>query len=395
VRTDAVTGSARAGGVYLGFALFGETLLLLGLVMLAAGTPGGGLSIADAVAALPGSPWRDAAIGLLVVGLGAKIGLVPLHSWMPLSYRAAPAAAAAVLSGAASKAGIIALLRFLPLGAALPFWGGAMVVLGLVSAFHGVVVGLTQRHPKTILAYSSISQFGLMTAALGMVLAAGDADGAYAVAFYAAHHVLAKGALFLAVGVAARRSDRPDWPVLLPATVVALGIAGLPLSGGAVAKLVLKPALGYGVVGTLAMLSAAGSTLLMLHFLRQVARRARVRPIAAAARLAWLGITLAAILVPWALSPVPAAAMLNSAALWDAAWPLLLGGALAAALHRWRPPAVPPGDVIVLGPALRALGSRLAAMTASVDSTFRTWPAATISVLLLAALLWVAALAAP
>ena len=85
----------------------------MGLVLLAAG-PADTLLIRDAVAALPASPWRDPTLALLIVGFGLKIGLVPLHVWMPLAYSAAPIPAAAVLSGAAVKAGVIGLVRFMP-----------------------------------------------------------------------------------------------------------------------------------------------------------------------------------------------------------------------------------------------------------------------------------------
>ena len=80
-----------------------------------------------------------------------------------------------MLSGAAVKAGVIGLIRFLPFGAPLQGWGEALVVIGFVSAFYGVAIGITQQNPKTVLAYSSISQMGVIAAALGMALAAGDA----------------------------------------------------------------------------------------------------------------------------------------------------------------------------------------------------------------------------
>ena len=82
------------------------------------------------------SPWRDAALALIIIGFGMKIALVPLHGWMPLTYTAAPIPAAAVLSGAAVKAGVIGLIRFLPLGAAFPGWGEALVWVGFISAFY-------------------------------------------------------------------------------------------------------------------------------------------------------------------------------------------------------------------------------------------------------------------
>ncbi len=108
----------------------------MAFVFMAEAVPSGSLLIRDTVAALPASPWRAASLALLILGFGLKIGLVPGHVWMPLAYRAAPTPAAAVLSGAAVKAGIIGLIRFLPLGVAMPAWGEALGrrwnVLGLL-----------------------------------------------------------------------------------------------------------------------------------------------------------------------------------------------------------------------------------------------------------------------
>ena len=156
---DSGAEARRAGGVYMAFTVLGEAFLLMGFVLLAAAEPSGSLRIADVMAALPGSPWRDAALGLTIAGFGLKIALVPMHGWMPLAYTAAPIPAATVLSGAAVKAGVIGLIRFLPFESALLGWGEALAVLGLFSAFYGVAIGITQQNPKTVLAYSSISQW--------------------------------------------------------------------------------------------------------------------------------------------------------------------------------------------------------------------------------------------
>jgi formate hydrogenlyase subunit 3/multisubunit Na+/H+ antiporter MnhD subunit len=120
VAHDEDAASRRAGAVYLAFALLGEAVLLVAFVMLAAGEPSGSLTIREVVAALSASPWRDTALALLIIGFGMKIALIPLHGWMPLAYTAAPIPAAAVLSGAAVKAGVIGLIRFLPLSGAFP-----------------------------------------------------------------------------------------------------------------------------------------------------------------------------------------------------------------------------------------------------------------------------------
>ena len=177
---DPSPATQRAGRVYMAFAILGEAFLLFAFGMLAAGEPHGSLRIPDVVAALPGSPWRDAALALLVAGFGAKMGLVPLNGWMPISYAATPIPAAAVLSGAGVKAGVIGLIRFLPLGIPIAGWGEALAVLGFATAFYGVAIGVTQQNPKAVLAYSSVSQMGVIAAALGMALAAGDPNCAFA-----------------------------------------------------------------------------------------------------------------------------------------------------------------------------------------------------------------------
>ena len=271
VRDNAPT-PRRAAGVYMAFTILGEALLLMAFVLLAAGEPSGSLQIDDVMRALPSSPWRDGALTLVIAGFGAKMALAPLNGWMPLTYTAAPIPAAAVLSGAAVKAGVIGLIRFLPLGAPLPGGGEALAAIGFVSAFYGVAVGITQQNPKTVLAYSSISQMGVIAAVSGMALASGDPGASSALAFYAANHVLAKGALFLAVGTAAATDFRRDRWARIPTAALALSLAGLPLTGGSLAKLAVKGPLGDGVAATLANLSAAGSALLMLHFLTRLSR---------------------------------------------------------------------------------------------------------------------------
>ncbi|MBN9292326.1 MAG: hypothetical protein J0H36_14805, partial [Hyphomicrobium denitrificans] len=85
----------RASVTYIGFALAGEASILIGLVLLAAASPGHSLLIRDAVAGLSPSPWRDLTVAFLALGFGLKIGLAPLHIWMPLAYTAAPISAAA------------------------------------------------------------------------------------------------------------------------------------------------------------------------------------------------------------------------------------------------------------------------------------------------------------
>jgi formate hydrogenlyase subunit 3/multisubunit Na+/H+ antiporter MnhD subunit len=393
---DGTPGARHAAAVYLLLAVVGEACLLLAFALLAAEIPGDSLAIRDVVAALPGAPGRDLIIGLLLAGFGLKAGLVPLHVWLPLAHPAAPMPASAVLSGAIIKAGIIGLIRFLPGGGALPEWGVILAAIGALTAFWGVVVGITQRNPKAVLAYSSISQMGVAGAALGLGLAAGEAAGV-AVAFYALCHMLAKGALFLGVGVAMASGRRRLWLALGPALVLALGFGGLPGTGGALGKAAVKGLFGYGIPGLLAGLSAAGSTLLMLHFCRRLGCQAAKDPAArppAGLLLPWLALALGAIAVPWWLygpSGLGAAAdSLDPAGLW----PVLLGGGLALALRRVALPPLPEGDLLVPVSRFLSAGAPWAGRMAGLEAVLRSWPAAGAALLGLVLVLGLALLGA-
>ncbi|WAC29298.1 complex I subunit 5 family protein [Ancylobacter sp. SL191] len=370
---------------YMALAVLGEAFLLLGFVLLATAGPTGNPLIADAVASLPTSPWRDATLVLLILGFGLKMGLVPLHVWMPLAHPIAPMPASAVLSGIIVKAGVIGLIRFLPFDQPAADWGTGLIVLGLFTACYGVAIGITQSHPKTVLAYSTVSQMGLIAAIIGAGLELGDAGVSRLVAYYALHHMLVKGALFMGVGVMAATGARHRTLALGVMAVMALSLAGLPLTSGALAKYAAKGPLGDGLAGTLAALSAAGSALLMLHFLRLVAKDPPVRADAVAGwglLAPWLATAAASLLAGWMLfAPVTGDApesALAPAALWDATWPLLLGALLAFGLARSgiRLPKIPEGDIAVLAmcalPAVRRIGDG----AERLDAALRRWPVA-------------------
>jgi formate hydrogenlyase subunit 3/multisubunit Na+/H+ antiporter MnhD subunit len=377
---DATDRARRAGAIYLALAVLGEVFLLFAFALLAVNIPGQSLAISDAVAALPTSPVRDVTILLLILGFGLKAGLVPLHVWLPLAHPAAPMPASAVLSGAIIKAGIIGLIRFLPFDGSIAAWGEVLGVLGFLTAFYGVALGITQSNPKTILAYSSVSQMGVVMAALGFGLAAGDAATPLSAAHYASHHVLAKGALFLGVGVAYATGERRLWWVMAPVLLLVLSFGGLPFTGGALAKEATKGQLGDGWLGWLAAFSAAGTTMLMLHF----AARLRAGLADSAEARAGLGLVLpfavmvaAALVLPWLLYP-------GAVKLWPALWPVLLGALLFLALRRWgtRLPQPPEGDLLVFAERGAArIAPPLAERASAIEATLRAWPSAGLALL--------------
>jgi formate hydrogenlyase subunit 3/multisubunit Na+/H+ antiporter MnhD subunit len=311
---------------------------------------------------------------------------------MPLAYTAAPVPAASTLSGAAVKAGVIGLIRFLPFGVPLEGWGEALVAVGFVSAFYGVAVGLTQENPKTVLAYSSVSQMGVIAAALGAALATGDASTPIGVSFYAANHVLVKGVLFLTIGALAGVGTPRSAPMIALAAALALSLAGLPFTGGALAKLAVKTSLSGGFVGMLANASAVASALLMLHFLSRVSRWSDGEARADTGRTGeWVIVALGAIFFPWLLYPRVGAVTdaLSLAAIWEALWPVLVGAVLAFGLRRWSGalPRIPAGDTVVLAESGFMRSLTLGSAFERIDAGLRQWIVAGLSLGAIALLL--------
>ena len=348
--------------------ILGEVSLFTALVSLSTNGEAASLPIVGGQGV---STW---VVAFLIAGFGIKAGVLPLHVWLPLAHPAAPTPASAVLSGAMIKAGLLGWLRFLPMGtSAMPEWGVSLMMAGVLAAFYGVVVGVVQRGPKTVLAYSSISQMGYMTVAVGAGLTAPHAWPAILAAtlVYAVHHALAKGALFLGVGAAASRGNRTA--VMLGLAVPALALAGAPFSSGAVAKLILKTSIGDAAVphaqSLVALLSiaAAGTAILMVRFLLVVgATGGKRHRLPLGGWLAW-GATLIGVLGAVYLLPeaeIAATRALSAKQLPGLVWPLALGVTIALTVWRYSPPLetlpgpfrIPAGDLLV---AMSGLTGRL------------------------------------
>jgi len=253
----------RAGRTYLIMTLIGELALFVALLLM--------VQTQGVAWSLPVTAAPDAAvIALLLLGFGIKAGLMPLHVWLPLAYTAAPPPAAAVLSGAMSKAALLGWLRFLPLGqVALPEWGILFVLLGLVTLLIALGSGLLQSDPRTLLAYSSIGKAGLFALLLGLILLDPTLApvGVAALTLYAAHHALVKSGLFLGLGLRDVATARPLTRGGL--ILLALAMAGAPLTSGALAKYRIKPLLespGWVWLDLALLLATIATGLLMLRF---------------------------------------------------------------------------------------------------------------------------------
>jgi len=139
------------------------------------------------------------AFALLVLGYGTKVGLVPMHSWLPDAHSQAPAPVSALMSGVLLAVAFYAVLRFKVVadGALGPFFPRALLVtVGLLSLGVAASLLVAQRDYKRMLAYSSIEHMGLV--ALGA--AAGTPFAIAAVLLHVLGHGLTKAVLFLGSG---------------------------------------------------------------------------------------------------------------------------------------------------------------------------------------------------
>lgn len=371
----------RAGRVYIVLVVLGELLLLSALMLAANGAPSYDFDTIRAAAAV--SAQRDWIVLLTVTGLGIKIGLPGLHFTLPLIYRAAPIPAAAAMAGAMINAGLLGWLRLLPLGqVALPQWGLALMVLGLFAAFYGVLVGLTQRDAKTLLAYSSISQLGLMSFAVGVGLGSPQAwpPILLLITLYAVHHGLAKAALFIGIDVVQGSTDVPHWRglaalgVLLPA----LTLAGAPLTSGMLTKTLLKTQAGLApppwpeLLAWLLPLSSLATTLLVARFLYLAWPRPG-RPAASRIKgdmvFSWGLLLATSLALVWFL-PGPEVDLVSMSVWWASLWPVATGAAIAfivakgALRKKITIPEIPPGDLLVpLESAIKSLREAATGLT--------------------------------
>jgi formate hydrogenlyase subunit 3/multisubunit Na+/H+ antiporter MnhD subunit len=357
----------HAGRYYIVMVMVGEVCIVAALMLLASS----GNTDFDALQATLAEDrlGRSGLImSLLILGFGIKAGLFGLHFWLPLAHPVAPAPASAVLSGAMIKAGLVAWLRLFPLGdVALPGWGAVLAALGAFTAFYGVLAGLPQREAKTVLAYSSVSQMGLMTLAIGLGLAW---PGQWpllsaSLMLLMVHHCLTKGVLFLGAGLVHERL--PPVTARVAAVVLALAalaLAGGPLSGGQLAKLALKHAVEdvtggwYQALPMLLSLSSVFTALLLLRFLYLAWPRSdqRTRPLPGLVLMPWLGLFLASLAGPWILAGADIGGKaMGFAAVASAAWPPALAAIITAFTlylrNQGRLPGLPrvaPGDLSIL-----------------------------------------------
>lgn len=274
--------SLEAGIKYLILSAAASAFLLFGMALVYAQTGELELSALMASLTLGTGTWGLAGAGLMLVGLGFKLSVVPFHLWTPDVYEGGPGPAATFLATASKVAVFIVLLRLMLTAPAFhgEWLNTVLWVLALASMLVGNLLALTQSNLKRLLGYSSIAHFGYML----LVLVVADGLAAEAGGVYLITYVLATLAAFGVVILVSSATDGEDagslhyyrglfWrrPFLTAVmTVAMLSLAGIPATVGFIGKFYLI-ALGveaerWWLVGGV----IAGSAIGLYYYLRVI-----------------------------------------------------------------------------------------------------------------------------
>ncbi|WP_052745704.1 hydrogen gas-evolving membrane-bound hydrogenase subunit E [Allosalinactinospora lopnorensis] len=177
---------------------------------------------------------------LLVFAAFTKSAQIPFHFWLPDAMAASTPVSAYLHAATMVKAGIYLLMRFSPEFAEGALWTALLVGTGLATAVVGALLALKQHDLKALLAYSTVSQLGFLTALVGI----GTPEALGAAALHTLAHALFKATLFMLVGIIDREAGSRDvrrldglWRVM-PVTATLTGLAAMSLAG-------IPPALGF------------------------------------------------------------------------------------------------------------------------------------------------------
>jgi NADH:ubiquinone oxidoreductase subunit 5 (subunit L)/multisubunit Na+/H+ antiporter MnhA subunit len=226
-------------------------------------------------AALRASPLYGVMLGLVAFGAFTKSAQVPAHIWLPDAMTAPTPASAYLHSATMVKAGIYLLARMNPALGLTDAWFWLLTGFGLVTMLTGAYLGLKQNDLKALLAYSTISQLGVLVMLIG-----DDTSAAFkALMISVVAHALYKSALFLVVGIVDHETGTRDLRRLgglrrampltfVVGTIAALSMAGLPPMFGFLAKETLLASVTHpslppvGMVILTAAVVAAGALIL-------------------------------------------------------------------------------------------------------------------------------------
>jgi NADH-quinone oxidoreductase subunit N len=262
---------------------FASGFLLYGIALIYATTGTTKIAAVAAIARdlrLLDNPVFLAGVGLLLVGFGFKVSLVPFHMWTPDAYEGAPTIVTAFMGAAVKAAAFAALIRvaLLTFPALLPEMADILWVLAVLTMTVGNFSALLQNNMKRMLAYSSIAHAGYIL--VGLV--AGDVAGGQAAIFYLLVYAFMNlGAFGVLMLVAQREDEGYDighfagigfrYPVLGGLlSLFLISLAGIPPTAGFVGKFYLFGAAVKNGYVWLAVLGVLNSAVSVYYYLRPV-----------------------------------------------------------------------------------------------------------------------------
>lgn len=237
--------------------VFGGLMMLGGFVLLS--IMGNTYSIRELIAQAPELVSHEFflwALVLILLGAFTKSAQFPFYIWLPDAMEAPTPVSAYLHSATMVKAGLYLVARFTPIFAASGLWIWLVTGIGLFTMVWGSVFALKQKDLKAILAFSTVSQLGLIMSLLGasaMGFHVEDAAGtvfkyaAFAAIFHLVNHAVFKGSLFMVAGIVDHETGTRDIRKLgglmslmpISFTIAMIGsfsMAGLPLFGGFLSK---------------------------------------------------------------------------------------------------------------------------------------------------------------
>jgi hydrogenase-4 component F len=191
----------RASWRYFLFSSVGLALGLLGIACLARGMEGGpGSLFLDGLAGAARQPpeaWRRTGLVLLLLGYGTKLGLAPMHTWLPETYHAAPPSVTALLGAVQFNVALVALLRVLQAYGVTDraLIAPILLTLGLATMALSSFGIIATRNYVKLIAFASLNHGGVIAVGLGI-----GHTAAYGVVLYAVSNAFIKAILFLTAG---------------------------------------------------------------------------------------------------------------------------------------------------------------------------------------------------
>jgi proton-translocating NADH-quinone oxidoreductase chain N len=244
--------------------------------------------IAEKVSLLAESPIGIVAVVLLIAGFGFKMALVPFHMWAPDAYQGSPSVVSSLLAAGSKKMGFVAAFRvfILALAALQPDWQFAFTILAVVTMTFGNVVAVSQTSVKRMLAYSSLAQAGYIAMAFAVMTPMALTGGI----FYTLAHAFMKGGAFIAAAavvwmITTQKTGDLQVPdhldnfrglgkrmplAALCMMVFVFALAGIPLTSGFMAKVVLFSSAVQAGMTWLAVIAILNSALSLFYYARLV-----------------------------------------------------------------------------------------------------------------------------